>query len=159
MRLQCDFRLCVAVATAPKGRLPPASLWKPSEPQLSRTFNNQLAQATNPADLSSLNNGSPRRPCVHCNIFNSKCLEFDLLLGVVVTTAPKGTLPPASPWNPTEPQLSRTFNNQLAQTTKPADLSSLNNGSPRRPVSGRGLPLLVGHFIAEMGIGVFGVVR
>jgi hypothetical protein len=27
----------------------------------------------------------------------------------------------------------------------------MNNGSPRRPVSGRGLPLLFGHFIAEMG--------
>ena len=29
----------------------------------------------------------------------------------------------------------------------------MNNGSPRRPVSGRGLPLLVGDWIAEMGLG------
>ncbi len=31
-RLEFDFQLSVAVATAPKWRLPPASLWKPSEP-------------------------------------------------------------------------------------------------------------------------------
>ncbi|MCW8832118.1 MAG: hypothetical protein OQK03_02220 [Colwellia sp.] len=30
----------------------------------------------------------------------------------------------------------------------------MNNGSPRRPVSGRGLPLLICHFIAEMGMGI-----
>jgi len=64
----------------------------------------------------------------------------------------------ASPWNPCGAQLSKAFNNKLAQTTIPADLSSLNNGSPRRPVSGRGLPLLVSHFIAEMGLGSFGEV-
>jgi len=45
------------------------------------------------------------------------------------------------------------------QTTIPANLSSMNNGSSRRPVSGRGLPLLVSHFIAEMGVGVFGTGR
>ncbi len=30
----------------------------------------------------------------------------------------------------------------------------MNNGNPRCPVSGRGLPLLIYHFTAEMGIGV-----
>lgn len=82
--------------------------------------------------------------------FHKKGLEVNLLLGVTVATTAKGTLPPAS-------LLSRTFNNKLAQTTNPADLSSLNNGSPRRRVTGRGLPLLVCHFISDMGIGVCGM--
>ena len=59
---------------------------------------------------------------------------------------------------PYSPKFSRSFNNKLAQTTDPANLSPMNNGSSRRRVSSRGLPLLVCHFIAEMGIGVLGII-
>ncbi|TWX71806.1 hypothetical protein ESZ36_00820 [Colwellia demingiae] len=69
-----------------------------------------------------------------------------------MATTQKGERPLRSPFQSPERPLSRTLNNKLAQTTIPANLSSMNNGSSRRPVSGRGLPLLVGHFIAEIGL-------
>lgn len=47
------------------------------------------------------------------NFITRNCLEFIAQLGVAVATTPKGSLPPASPWNPTEPQLSENMNNHF----------------------------------------------
>jgi len=82
-------------------------------------------------------------------------LELVVLPGVAVATAPKGRLPPASPWNPTEPQLSENMNSHFEFTVNTCRYSSMKSGSLRHPWLSLTDTLQNGDSFTEMGNGSF----
>ena len=81
------------------------------------------------------------------------------LSGVAVATSPKGTLPPASPWNPTESLLSENMNYHFEFTVNTCRYSSMKSGSLRHPWLSLTDTFQNSYSFTEMGVEVSGAGR